>query len=97
MVGVLTPEVKLLGCPAEIAKRLGIAAGDCVVSRQEERYIDRAAWSLQTTYYPMKWVSLGATGLLEAQAIPGGCHPAHRRSDRPQASRLPGLDLGPSA
>jgi GntR family transcriptional regulator len=68
----LTPEVKLLGCPAEIAERLGIAAGDSVVSRQEERYIDRAAWSLQTTYYPMKWVSLGATGLLEPRAIPGG-------------------------
>jgi GntR family transcriptional regulator len=66
------PEVMVLACPPDIAARLGIAAGESVVSRQQQRYIDRTIWSTQTSYYPMKWVSQGATGLLEPRDIGEG-------------------------
>lgn len=57
-------EVGVLRCPARIAARLGIEEGDRVVSRYQERFIDKILWSRQTTYYPYAWVSRGAEALL---------------------------------
>jgi GntR family transcriptional regulator len=70
--GAKAPEVAVLKCPAHIAVRLGITEADRVVSRHQERYIDGTIWSLQTSYYPLKWVTMGAEGLLEPDDIQEG-------------------------
>lgn len=66
------PKVEVLECPPQIAQRLGIEEGEYVVSRHQERYIEDTLWSLQTSYYPMKWVELGARRLLIPKDIPEG-------------------------
>ena len=43
-----------------------------VVSRHESRYIDDIPWSLQTSFYPMDFVTKGATRLLMADDIEEG-------------------------
>lgn len=70
--GAGVPEVAVLSCPAQIAARLEIAANESVVSRHQRRYIDGTIWSLQTSYYPMKWVIRGAARLLEPVDISEG-------------------------
>jgi GntR family transcriptional regulator len=40
--------------------------------RHQERRIDETPWSLQTSFYPMKYVLDGATKLIEANNIPRG-------------------------
>jgi GntR family transcriptional regulator len=67
-----TLEVQVLRCPEQIAERLQIECDALVVSRQQERCIDSVVWSLQTSYYPQKWVALGAGGLLEPADIGDG-------------------------
>jgi GntR family transcriptional regulator len=67
--GAGDPEVKVLDCPPQIAARLRIEEGEFVVSRYQQRYIDDTVWSLQTSYYPMKWVEKGAAGLLAPKDI----------------------------
>jgi GntR family transcriptional regulator len=66
------PEVAVLACPPHIAALLRISADDYVVSRHQKRFIDATVWSLQTTYYPMAWVQLGAAKLLNPHDIPEG-------------------------
>jgi len=70
--GAGDPEVTVLDCPPQIAARLGIEAGEYVVRRHQQRYIDDTVWSLQTSYYPMKWVQNGAAGLLVPKDIVEG-------------------------
>lgn len=70
--GAGTPEVMVLKCPARIAERLRVQDEARVVSRHQQRFIDRAIWSLQTSYYPLEWVTMGAAGLLEPADIDGG-------------------------
>ena len=70
--GAGDPKVAVLECPPQIAVRLGIDEGEYVVSRHQERYIEDTVWSLQTSYYPMKWVELGAARLLIPKDIPEG-------------------------
>lgn len=67
-----TLEVQVLRCPERIAARLQIANDALVVSRQQERCIDGVAWLLQTSYYPHKWVALGADGLLKPEDMGDG-------------------------
>jgi GntR family transcriptional regulator len=67
-----TPRVEVQTPPEEISRRLRIAPGAQVVSRHQERYIDDIAWSLQTSFYPMEFITRGATQLLMAQDIPEG-------------------------
>jgi len=43
-----------------------------VVSRHQRRFIDGIPYSMQTTYYPMDFVTRGATRLLEARDVEGG-------------------------
>ena len=64
--------MKVLDCPPQIAARLRIEEGEFVVSRHQQRYIDDTVWSLQTSYYPMKWVEKGAARLLVPKDIPEG-------------------------
>jgi GntR family transcriptional regulator len=69
---VSTPKVEVLAAPAEVAPRLRVTVATQVVSRQQERYIDGIPWSLQTTYYPMEFITRGATKLLMAEDIQEG-------------------------
>lgn len=70
--GAGDPEVQVRECPPQIASRLKITEKEFVVSRHQQRYIDEVLWSLQTSYYPMKWVEKGATGLLTPKDIGEG-------------------------
>jgi len=60
-----------------IASQLELDAGAQVILRHQERRIDRAPWSLQTTYYPMDLLlkSPAAARLLEATSIEEGAIP----------------------
>lgn len=66
-------KVEIQTAPAEIRNRLGLSEGDQVVLRHEERFIDGIRWSLQTSYYPLSFVTDGhASRLQTAQNIQEG-------------------------
>jgi GntR family transcriptional regulator len=67
-----TPRVEIQTANAVVADSLRIDEGDQVVSRHQERFIDRTPWSLQTSFYPMSLVDKGATRLSQAADIAGG-------------------------
>lgn len=68
-----TPRVEVQAPPTEIAARLRVDPGTQVVSRHQERFIDGIPWSLQTSYYPMDFVTKGqALKLLTAEDLPEG-------------------------
>lgn len=67
-----TPKVEVQPAREAVAGRLRVAVGTQVVSRHEERYIDDLPWSLQTSFYPMDFVTRGATRLLMAENIASG-------------------------
>lgn len=67
------PRVEIQVPSPEVALRLRIGSGVQVVSRHQQRYIDDIPWSLQTTYYPMEFVTSGkAPMLLMAEDIADG-------------------------
>ncbi len=67
------PRVEVQVPSAEIAGRLRVDPGTQVVSRHQERYIDEIPWSLQTSYYPMEFVTKGqALKLLTAENFVDG-------------------------
>jgi len=66
------PKIEVMACPREIALRLRVKPGDQVISRHQVRYIDDIPWLMQTSYYPWKLHSDGATRLLIAEDIPEG-------------------------
>lgn len=66
------PRVEVQFAPRYIAARLRLPDGTQVLTRRQERFIDRMPWSLQVTAYPMELVTQGAVDLLMAQDIPGG-------------------------
>jgi GntR family transcriptional regulator len=63
------PRVAVLQAAGVVADELHVEAGTSVISRQQERFIDGAPFSLQTSYYPMALVHAGAIRLLEAASI----------------------------
>ena len=66
-------KVETKAAPEPIAARLRIAGGDMVVLRQQTRFIDEIPWSLQTSYFPMEFVTSGkAPELLVAKDMPDG-------------------------
>jgi GntR family transcriptional regulator len=67
-----TPKVEVMACPREIALRLRIKPGDQVISRHQMRFIDNIPWSLQTSFYPMEFITRGATRLLMAENLDEG-------------------------
>lgn len=67
-----TPQVEIMSPQAEVAKRLGVEPDSQVVARHERRYIDDVPWSLQTSFYPMDFVTRGASRLLMAENIAQG-------------------------
>jgi GntR family transcriptional regulator len=66
-------KVEAKSAPPEIATRLGIGEDDQVVLRHQERYIDKVPWSMQTSFFPMEFVtSRQAPDLLIAKDIEEG-------------------------
>src|SRR5271165_5868141 len=67
------PRVELQVPPKPVLLRLRLDPGTQAVLRHQERYIDEVPWSLQTTFYPMSFVTEGgASRLLIAEDIAGG-------------------------
>jgi GntR family transcriptional regulator len=65
--------VELKPAPEEIARRLRIPPDDQVLLRHQERFIDDFPWSLQTSFFPMEFVTTGkAPRLLMAEDITQG-------------------------
>jgi GntR family transcriptional regulator len=69
---VLPPKVEIQFPSVEVSRRLRVGPATQVVSRHEARYIDGIPWSLQTSFYPMDFITKGATRLLMAEDIPEG-------------------------
>jgi len=65
-------KVEIQSASGNVKERLRVPKGTPLISRRQERYIDGAPWSLQTTVYPMELVTRGAVALLVAEDIPGG-------------------------
>ena len=66
------PRVEIQLASAEAAGWLRVEEGTQLVSRHQRRFINQMPWSLQTSFYPMKFVLNGATRLLEAADIEEG-------------------------
>jgi GntR family transcriptional regulator len=69
---VSPPRVEVQVPPAKIARRLRLQPDAQVVSRHEQRFIDGRLWSLQTSFYPLEFIQLGAVNLIMAQNIDEG-------------------------
>ncbi len=69
---VSIPRVEVQRASGRVASLLALAEGTMVISRYQERSIDETPWSMQTTYYPMEWVTRGASRLLIAENITDG-------------------------
>lgn len=67
-----TPRVEIQQPPKEVRNRLRVGPNAHVISRHQKRYIDDIPWSLQTSFYPMEFVTQGANQLLVAADIPEG-------------------------
>jgi GntR family transcriptional regulator len=66
------PKVEIQAPTAEVRLRLRVPSNSQVISRHQMRYIDKIPWSLQTSFYPMDFITKGATRLLMAEDIPQG-------------------------
>lgn len=67
------PRVEVQVSTGLVAEQLELAEGTQVISRHQERRIDLMPWSMQTTFYPMDFVTeRGATQLLMAEDIEEG-------------------------
>ena len=69
---VTPPRVELQRPSDLVVSQLKLEADTQVVSRYQERRIDGTPWSLQTTFYPMDFVTRGAAELLMAKDFPDG-------------------------
>jgi GntR family transcriptional regulator len=69
---VNTPRVEIQEASDEIAAELDLDEGSTVVIRHQQRFIDGVLWSMQTTAYPMQFVTDGAIRLLEVKDISEG-------------------------
>ncbi|WP_026415663.1 GntR family transcriptional regulator [Actinomadura oligospora] len=66
------PRVEIQRSSPGVAAALALPEGSRVVLRHQERFVDGRPWSLQTTYYPMEYVTRGADRLLDDEEIPEG-------------------------
>ena len=69
---VSVPRIEIQRATGVVAGELGLAEGTNVISRHQQRLIDDIPWSLQTSFYPMRFVDQGATKLLLAEDMPSG-------------------------
>lgn len=66
------PRVEVQSPPTWMRHRLRLSPDGQVVLRHQRRFIDEIPWSLQTSYYPMDFITKGATMLLIADNIQPG-------------------------
>lgn len=66
------PTAENVKCSTKIAGQLELAENDLVVKRRQQRFIDNTIWSVQESYYPWKWVTMGAVKLQFPEDIDGG-------------------------
>jgi GntR family transcriptional regulator len=66
------PRVEVQSARDRTARYLQVPEDTQVVLRHQRRYIDGKAWSIQTSYYPLDFVTRGATKLLLATDIGEG-------------------------
>jgi GntR family transcriptional regulator len=64
-----TPRVEVRTAPDAITKRLRVPPNTQLVSRQQQSFIDGIPWSLQTSFYPLDFITSGASQLLMAEDI----------------------------
>jgi GntR family transcriptional regulator len=64
--------VEIQGAPEHVAAQLGIAPGTEVISRHEQRHVERKPYSLQTSFYLMEFADRGADRLRRSGNIDGG-------------------------
>jgi GntR family transcriptional regulator len=69
---ITLPKVEVQTPPEMITRRLRVPSGTQLVSRHEQRFIDDLPWSLLTSFYPMEFITRGATRLLMAEDITQG-------------------------
>jgi len=69
---VSDPRIEVHQADTYVAGELGLEEGALVISRAQRRYIDGTPWSLQTSYYSMRYVEAGARRLIEAVDMPSG-------------------------
>jgi GntR family transcriptional regulator len=69
---VSDPRVEIQLANEVIAAELQIDVLSTVVSRHQQRFIDGTPWSLQTSFYPMRFVEQGASRLIQAGNITQG-------------------------
>jgi len=66
------PRVEIQPASAMVARELQLEPDAQVVSRHQQLRIDGKPWSLQTSFYPMKFVDMGASLLARAANIEPG-------------------------
>jgi GntR family transcriptional regulator len=66
------PQVEMQVPPEEVRLRLRLSEGSQTVLRHQQRFIDEIPWSLEASYYPMEFITRGATRLLLANKIEHG-------------------------
>jgi GntR family transcriptional regulator len=66
------PRVEIQQANEVTGPELQVEMGSALVSRHQQRYIDGTPWSLQTSFYPMRLVELGAIRLIQATDITQG-------------------------
>jgi GntR family transcriptional regulator len=66
------PQIEIQKATSQVASQLGIPEGSQVISRHQKRSIDGTPWSMQTSFYPMGFVLMGAERLIQADDIEVG-------------------------
>ncbi len=66
------PRVEVQQATGLVASELELEDDFTVVSRHQQRSIDGTPWSLQTSFYPMRFVQQGAAGILAAVDMKDG-------------------------
>jgi GntR family transcriptional regulator len=66
------PRIEIQPAAGVTAAELQVTEGSPLVSRHQQRLIDGKAYSLQTTFYPMRLVEQGAVRLIQAEDMPEG-------------------------
>ncbi|MEU8228225.1 GntR family transcriptional regulator [Actinoplanes sp. NPDC048967] len=66
------PRVEIQLAAGRVARELQVNESSAIVSRHQKLSIDGKPWSMQTSFYPMKFVEMGATKLVEATNIEPG-------------------------
>jgi GntR family transcriptional regulator len=69
---VSVPRIEIQRATGVLASELQLPSDASVVSRHQQRLIDSLPYSLQTTFYPMRLVELGAIRLIQAEDIVEG-------------------------